>query len=366
MLGTGTSYGLPAGWGNNELEYYQAGNATLANGLLTIAARRESVGGREYTSARLRTLHKGDWTYGRVEVRARLPIGPGLWPAFWMLPTDSPYGGWAASGEIDIMENLGSEPNRVLGTLHYGRPWPNNSFTSNDYLLPGPATFHDGFHTFAIEWERHEIRWYVDGELYARQTDWFSSNGPYPAPFDTDFHLLLNLAVGGNFPGPPNSSTTFPQELVVDWVHVYQSDYPKGTQTAATALSFDPPRKMKAIRAALTTVFQNQALAKDDASKPRRLACAVGTLSATGALRPKGRLELQLAGSDASGSWESSVLRAPLDRHAEARFDAESLADLVAEAGAAEIRTLRVVYAGRGGKPVSTVTLDCSQWREVD
>jgi beta-glucanase (GH16 family) len=362
MVGNGGAYGVP-GWGNNELEYYQAANAKIAGGRLTITARREAVGGFDYTSARLRTLRRGDWTYGRIEMRARLPIGQGLWPAFWMLPSDAIYGPWAASGEIDIMEALGSEPNRVLGTLHYGARWPNNTFSGSDFHLPSPATFHDDFHTFAIEWERHEIRWYVDGELYATQSEWFSTGGPYPAPFDADFHLLLNLAVGGNFPGAPNSSTSFPQELVVDWVRVYQSAYPMGTQTATTALSFDPAVKMKTIRATLTTAFENQALANDDPTQPRSLACAAGAQGEAGGIRTKGQLELWLAGRDGASVWESSRLRARLDRQGEAGFDAESIAELAVEAGGAPIRTLRVLYSGRGGKKVRRVTLDCSQWR---
>lgn len=209
------------GWGNNELQYYRAENATVAGGFLTIRAKQESFGGRNYTSARLRTRNRGDWTYGRIEMRAKMPIGRGLWSAFWMLPTDEIYGTWAASGEIDIVEHIGQDPARVLGTLHYGGTWPNNTSWGDDYLLPS-GNFHDGFHDFALEWEPCEIRWYVDGVLYATRDDWFSAGGPYPAPFDQRFHLLLNLAVGGNLPGPPDQTTQFPQDLVVDYVRVYR------------------------------------------------------------------------------------------------------------------------------------------------
>ena len=221
QLGDGTEVGLPPGWGNNELQYYQAENATVADGFLTITAKEESVGGRDYTSARMRSLGKGDWTFGRMEMRARMPIGKGLWQAFWMLPSDTRYGTWAASGEIDIVEYVGSRPYRILGTIHYGRPWPGNVYSTSDYDLPS-GTFHDDFHVFAVEWEYGEIRWYVDGLLFATRTYWFSTGGPFPAPFDVDFHLLLNLAVGGNLPGPPNGSTVFPQEYVIDYVRVYQ------------------------------------------------------------------------------------------------------------------------------------------------
>jgi beta-glucanase (GH16 family) len=215
--------GCPAlcGWGNNELEYYRAENAVVSGGFLTITARAESFGGADYTSARLRTKGLADWTYGRFEMRAKLPIGRGLWPAFWMLPTDETYGGWAASGEIDIMEYVGQKPDQVLGTIHYGGTWPDNQSSSSTYTLPS-GDFHDGFHTFALEWEPCTMRWYVDDVLTATRHSWESTGVYYPAPFDQAFHLLLNLAVGGNLPGPPDGSTVFPQEMVVDWVRVYQ------------------------------------------------------------------------------------------------------------------------------------------------
>jgi beta-glucanase (GH16 family) len=222
QLGDGTEVGLPGGWGNNELQYYTTDNATVAGGFLTITAEEESVAGYDYTSSRLRSLGKGDWTYGRMEMRARMPIGQGLWPAFWMLSSDpSIYGPWAASGEIDIVEYTGDQPNRIFGTIHYGASFPGNVFSSTDYFLPG-GTFNDDFHVFAIEWEPGEIRWYVDGILFAMRDSWFSTGGPFPAPFDVDFHLLLNLAVGGNLPGPPDATTVFPQEYVIDYVRVYQ------------------------------------------------------------------------------------------------------------------------------------------------
>ncbi|UCE02209.1 MAG: family 16 glycosylhydrolase [Candidatus Latescibacterota bacterium] len=211
------------GWGNNELQYYRAENATVADGFLTITALEETFGGYDYTSARIRTKTLGDWTYGRFEMRAKMPIGRGLWPAFWMLPTDEVYGTWAASGEIDIMECLGQQPDRVFGTIHFGGTFPANQSSSNSFTL-GAGTFNDDFHEFALEWDPCEMRWYVDGNLYATQTDWFSDGGPYPAPFDQRFHLLLNVAVGGNLPGPPDASTQFPQQMVVDYVRVYQQE----------------------------------------------------------------------------------------------------------------------------------------------
>jgi beta-glucanase (GH16 family) len=138
-----------------------------------------------------------------------------------MFPTDEVYGTWAASGEIDIMELVGHEPNRVHGTTHFGSPWPANQSSGGAYTLPS-GSFNDGFHTFAVEWEETEIRWFVDGILYRTQTSWWSSGGAYPAPFNERFFLILNCAVGGNWPGSPNGSTQFPQDFVIDYVRGYQ------------------------------------------------------------------------------------------------------------------------------------------------
>jgi beta-glucanase (GH16 family) len=220
--------GCPAlcGWGNAELQYYQSENAIVADGELRIVAREESVAGYDYSSARMRSKDLADFELGRIEMRARMPVGQGLWPAFWMLFTEGVYGTWAASGEIDILEYLGHNPDRAIGTIHYGDVSPGNVSTTNDYILPS-GSFDEAFHTFAIEWEACRIRWFVDDNLYATETAWNSTGGPYPAPFDEKFHLLLNLAVGGNFPGPPDMSTIFPQQLVVDHVRVLQKDdYP--------------------------------------------------------------------------------------------------------------------------------------------
>jgi len=221
QVGDGCAIDL-CGWGNNELQWYDADNATVAGGLLAITARDEASNGKNYTSARLRTLGKGDWTYGRIDVRARLPLGRGLWPAIWMLPTDEMYGSWAASGEIDIVELVGQAPGRVHGTLHYGGTFPANT-NSGDHFDLGSGTFADALHIFSIEWEEGEIRWYVDGDLYQTQTQWLSIGRPFPAPFDQRFHLILNVAVGGNWPGNPDGSTTFPQTMEVDWIRVYEA-----------------------------------------------------------------------------------------------------------------------------------------------
>ncbi len=222
MLGTGSDYGL-VDWGNNELQYYQAENITVQDGFMTITAKLQSKGGKAYTSGRIRSLDKGDWKYGKLEFRAKMPKGKGLWAAIWMLPTDLDYGGWASSGEIDIVEYLGHQTTTVYGTLHFGGSWPNNKQKGTSYVTPG-ATFNSEFHDFSMIWEEGQIQWFVDGNLYQTlgSGDWYSSAASFPAPFDKRFHLLINLAVGGNWPGAPDGSTTFPQEMVVDYVRIYQ------------------------------------------------------------------------------------------------------------------------------------------------
>ncbi len=236
MTGTGSEYGLD-GWGNNELQYYQEENVKVADGVMTISAKRENVASSQFTSGRIRTINMGDWTYGRFEFRAKMPVGQGLWAAIWMLPTDSDYGGWASSGEIDIMEYLGHDTTTVHGTIHYGGQWPDNQYRGKDYETADTA-FHRDFHTFALEWEEGKLRWYVDGELFQSLGTgmWYSSSAPYPAPFNKRFHLLINLAVGGNWPGNPDGSTVFPQDLVVDYVRVYQDGVSGLNQESSDAL----------------------------------------------------------------------------------------------------------------------------------
>ena len=222
MYGTGSEYGLDR-WGNNELQYYQEENVKVADGVMTITAKREYVGTSQFTSGRIRTINMGDWTYGRFEFRAKMPVGKGLWAAIWMLPTDSNYGGWASSGEIDIMEYLGDDTTHVHGTIHYGGEWPNNQYRGKDYETSDTA-FHRDFHTFALEWEEGRLRWYVDGNLFQNLGTgmWYSDVAAFPAPFNRRFHLLINLAVGGNWPGSPDVTTVFPQDLIIDYVRIYQ------------------------------------------------------------------------------------------------------------------------------------------------
>ncbi|HEX6922478.1 MAG TPA: carbohydrate binding domain-containing protein [Bacillales bacterium] len=215
------------GYGNNELQNYTSRkkNARIEDGHLVIEAHKEQYQGNDYTSAKLTTEGKGDWTYGRFEIRAKLPEGQGIWPAIWMMPTDYQlYGTWPSSGEIDIMELLGDDPDTVYGTLHFGNP---HSQAGAPYSLE-EGSFTDSYHTFAIEWEPGEFRWYIDGKLYQKQNRWFSklsgAKAPftYPAPFDRNFYLQLNVAVGGNWPGNPDETTQFPQQMLVDYVKVYK------------------------------------------------------------------------------------------------------------------------------------------------
>ncbi|MEL6498047.1 MAG: family 16 glycosylhydrolase [Planctomycetota bacterium] len=222
QIGNGQAVGLP-GWGNNELQYYRPDNTTVQNGVMTITAERENFGGFGYTSSRLRSINRFEFAYGRVEASIRLPSTRGIWPAFWMLPTNSPYGTWAASGEIDIMESV-NFADRIYGTIHYGAPFPGNVQAGGQYA-PG-TDFSQDFHTYSLEWDPNQMRWYVDGVLYRviNRNVWFSSAAPGDprAPFDREFHLILNVAVGGNFPGNPDGSSQFPQSMEIDWVRVYQ------------------------------------------------------------------------------------------------------------------------------------------------
>lgn len=253
-----------SGWGNGELQYYtrEPENAFINDGQLHIRAIKESYQGCGYTSARMKTRTRAgkslfSKTYGRFEFRAKLPTGRGVWPALWMLPEAEKYGGWAASGEIDIMEARGQEPHKVLGTLHYGSRWPANAHSGGEYTFPEGTSIAD-FHVYAVEWEPGEIRWYVDGNLFASQDFWWSTSqtadgkgaqpkqesdlNSWPAPFDQPFQLVMNVAVGGQFLGPPDKTTVFPGEMVVDYVRVYDktSGYKTLKPRGAGKLPFAP------------------------------------------------------------------------------------------------------------------------------
>lgn len=206
QIGDGSDVGLER-WGNNEDQWYLADNLTVADGNLKITARAEEVvAGFPYTSGRMRSIGNLDLKYGRIEARVQAPSGQGLWSAFWMLPTASPYTTWAASGEVDIMEiiNAGTAAEDVFVTLHYGFPWPLSQLTGTPADL---ATPDEDFHTYAVEWEQDEMRWYVDDvhvltigsdafyTYYYGGQDTGYLEGPTGSPFDVEFHILLNLAV---------------------------------------------------------------------------------------------------------------------------------------------------------------------------
>lgn len=252
------------GGGNDERQCYtdRPENIEVINGLLRLKAYPEPYTGPEYpqgfphgrgaqitqqyTSGKVRTRELADWTYGRFSARMKLPSGQGTWPAFWMLPADNVYGGWAASGEIDIMEavNLGAScptcegdvgENRSSGALHYGGVYPDNTFQFHHTALSGGPSAKDEYHVFAVEWGEGRINWFVDGEKYFSldSDDWSSGTvsketHPY-APFDQDFYLMLNLAVGGGLSETNNDrgfvAQSFPAEVLVDWVRVYQCEF---------------------------------------------------------------------------------------------------------------------------------------------
>ncbi len=210
------------GWGNKELEYYtpRTNNACIEDGKLVIEARREDFNGRNITSARLLTRGKGSWTYGRFEARMKIPRGQGVWPAFWLLSTNISSVGWPACGEIDIMENIGREPGTVHGTVH-GPGYSGDHGIGGPMTLPGGAAVADDFHVFAVECEPESIVWFMDGKQYFRLTP---AQLPEKARwvFNQPKFMLLNLAIGGGWPGYPDATSTFPQRMIVDYVRVYE------------------------------------------------------------------------------------------------------------------------------------------------
>jgi beta-glucanase (GH16 family) len=216
------------GWGNHELEYYtnRPKNSFVQGGKLVIQALKESFTGpdhmtRNYTSARMTTQGLFEQTYGRFEARLKIPRGQGIWPAFWLMGNDFGKIGWPACGEIDIMENIGEEPSTIHGSMHGPGYSGDRGFTSV-YKLPGGVHFFDDFHVFAIEWEPRTVRFFVDQELYATFTPSRLPAGMQWV-FDHPFYILLNVAVGGDWPGPPDSTTLFPEAMLVDYVRVYKA-----------------------------------------------------------------------------------------------------------------------------------------------
>lgn len=206
------------GWGNNELEYYRPENLFFQDGKMVIEAKKESFGGKEYTSSKILTRDKKFLKFGRIDVRAILPKGKGIWPAFWLLPQHNVFGGWPRSGEIDLMELVGHEANKSHGTVHFG-PGPGSTQISRSYTLPS-GIFNDEFHVFSIEWTLDQVKWYIDGNLFSTVNK--ADLGAANYPFNEEFFFIINLAVGGNWPGSPDASTYFPQWLIVDYVRWYQ------------------------------------------------------------------------------------------------------------------------------------------------
>ncbi len=220
------------GWGNSELEYYtgRSQNAYVTNGMLHIVARQEPFSGFNYTSARMKSQNHFSKEYGKIEFRAKMPSGVGFWPALWMLGNNFPAVNWPACGEIDIMENKGSVPEQVQGTIHYSNSSDQHLQSTAIYDFPANngAT---NFHTYLLYWTSNSIQWYVDGQLYETQTSWSSSTGPYPAPFNQPFFLIMNLAVGGNYVGNPstnsiNTNAVWPGDMQVDYVRAYDLTTP--------------------------------------------------------------------------------------------------------------------------------------------
>ncbi len=227
------------GWGNAELEYYtdSTKNTFLQDGKVNFKALYEPTTFPEidanrvapYSSGKLITQNKFSFKYGRIDFCAKLPTGNGIWPALWMMPNDSVYGGWAASGEIDVMEARGRIPNSTSGTIHFGGSWPSNTYLGADYIFPEGSTFDDGYHVYSCIWEEDMIKWYVDGTCFSviSSDQWYSSGDPNNplAPFDQEFYIIMNLAVGGWFDGgiTPNEGD-IPAEMHVEYVRVYQAE----------------------------------------------------------------------------------------------------------------------------------------------
>lgn len=218
-----------AGWTNNELQSYEAStdNIFVRDGKLVLKAIKteDENGNVTYTSGKVNSQNKTDFTYGKVVIGCQVPEGKGLWPAGWMMPTDEQhYGQWPKCGEIDIMEVLGNDTKTAYTTIHYGEP---HAEQQGKLILEGDDAFSKGFHEYSVEWEPGEMRFYIDGNETLVCNDWFTADGdnekPYPAPFDQSFFVQLNLAVGGNWPGDPDETTDFDKaEYLIDYVRVYQ------------------------------------------------------------------------------------------------------------------------------------------------
>jgi len=209
------------GWGNNELEYYtdRTQNAFVSAGNLIIEARAESFGGKNYTSTRMITKNKKTFKFGRIDIRARMPKGKGIWPALWMLGNNIDAVGWPACGEMDILELLGHEPNKIYGTMHWGNTVPSHGSKGSSYTLSS-GSFDQQFHVYTLIWKQDDIRVLVDDQEYLHVTPIDVQGSNYP--FNNNFFFIFNIAVGGSWPGSPDGTTVFPQRMIVDYVRVFQ------------------------------------------------------------------------------------------------------------------------------------------------
>jgi beta-glucanase (GH16 family) len=284
-----------SGWGNNELESYtnRSQNAYLENGSLVIKAIKESYTGpdgiaRNYTSARLITKNKFTQTYGRFEARIKIPYGQGVWPAFWMLGSNIDSAGWPTCGEIDIMENIGKEPSTVHGTIH-GPGYSGANGIGAPYSLTSGQKFADDYHTFSVEWEPNVLRFYVDGILYTTRTPADLPSGKTWV-YDHPFFIILNLAIGGYWPGNPDDTTVFPQTMKVDYVRVYS----RAAQASAPVL--------------LTEEGSNRALALDSVTWQRDPFSIINTYNFSQDQRT--RVSLLLANADLVPGDTASVATA--------------------------------------------------------
>ncbi|CAM9494841.1 unnamed protein product, partial [Phaeothamnion confervicola] len=234
ITGDGTDTAAGQGNGNREAQYYTNENHYVADGNLVMTAKHQPYGEKEqekgiFTSTKLTTQGKADFLRGRFEARIKLPKGQGLWPAFWLMPTDSEYGNWSASGEIDIMENR-DYMEKSLGQLHFGRTYPK---TDNLLLYEGGLCYRDDvddysadFHVYALEWEVDKMRWFIDGRMFCERSYWYAADDDgkkydFPAPFDKHFYPVLTLAVGGVFTGGPIDVDALPQSMYVDYIRIY-------------------------------------------------------------------------------------------------------------------------------------------------
>ncbi len=216
-IGTGNN-----SWGNNELEYYtdRTQNSFVSDGHLIIEARAESFGGRNYTSARMITKNKKIFKFGRIDIRAKMPKGKGIWPALWMLGNNIDAVPWPACGEIDIMEMIGQEPNKIVGTFHWGNSIATRALKWTSYTLSS-GSFDQQFHVYSLIWKENEMKILIDDQMYAYMTPADMAPGS-TYPFNNDFFFIFNVAVGGQLPGSPDNTTVFPQRMAVDYIRVFQ------------------------------------------------------------------------------------------------------------------------------------------------